>query len=697
MTETAKLAQTLLCEALVDPAATFHEDQLEAITALVDENARLLVVERTGWGKSMVYFIATAILRSRGKGPTLIVSPLLSLMRNQLEAASRLGLRAATINSSNQDDHADIFERIRRNEVDILLVSPERLQIDSFREEVLVPMLGNVAFLVVDEAHCVSDWGHDFRPDYRRLVRIVNAVPATVPVLATTATANNRVVSDVLGQIGESARVIRGSLRRDSLRLQTIQMPNYAARLAWLAQHLPDLPGCGIVYTLTRRDSDRVTEWLCSQGINALAYHAGLEDREALEQELVGNRVKALVATVALGMGFDKPDIGFVVHFQRPASAVDYYQQIGRAGRALPNAFAILLSGAEDDEIADYFIRTALQNTGLAERIVSAVRANVGGLTRNQISNLMDTSDKAVDRALKFLSTESPTPIIKERDRWRATAVQWQVDAPRLEAVVAHRKAELARMQDYVNCQECQQVFLARELDSADLEPCGTCANCVGAHLVPATYSVELAQTASRSMGRAEIEISPRLKWPDGGILERNHGWRGKIDSSRMNSIGRALCVWGDPGFGEAVRLGKKSGHFDDQLVLAVAEMYRHRWTPSPQAEWVTFVPSLRHSSLVADFASRLAAELRLPLVPCVIKVRETDPQKSKNNARNQAKNIAGAFAVDSSGVESGAVLLVDDMVDSRWTFTIVGALLLETGSGPVYPVALASTARNEA
>ncbi len=347
--QSRRRALALLRRALADPAADFRGGQWEAIESLAEQRARLLVVQRTGWGKSLVYFLTTRLLRERGAGPTLLVSPLLALMRNQIVAAGRLGVRAATINSSNREDWEVVAAQLRSDEVDLLLISPERLANDEFREQLLLPVANRIGFFVVDEAHCISDWGHDFRPDYQRITRVLQALPRNIPVLATTATANDRVVDDIGSQLGRGLQVSRGPLMRESLQLQNFRLPSQSSRMAWLAEQVPRLPGSGIIYTLTVRDAERVAGWLRSQDIAAYAYHADVEAaaREDLERRLLGNRLKALIATTALGMGFDKPDLGFVIHFQRPGSVVHYYQQVGRAGRAVPQAYGILLSGSE--------------------------------------------------------------------------------------------------------------------------------------------------------------------------------------------------------------------------------------------------------------------------------------------------------------------------------------------------------------
>jgi ATP-dependent DNA helicase RecQ len=406
-------ALALLRQALRTGDAEFRQGQWEAVSALVQRQAKLLVVQRTGWGKSLIYFLATKFLRDQGAGCTLLISPLLSLMRNQIAAARIIGVRAETINSTNEADWERIEGELRRNEFDILLISPERLANDQFVERCLLPIANRVGLFVVDEAHCISDWGHDFRPDYRRIVRILKALPSNIPVLATTATANDRVVNDIVQQLGSSLEVQRGPLARATLSLQNIYLRSKAERMAWLAKAIPNLPGSGIVYTLTVRDSERLADWLKSQSINAAPYNGEMEteQREALENQLLDNEVKALVATVALGMGFDKRDLGFVIHFQRPPSVVHYYQQVGRAGRAVENAFCGLLNGEEDDEIADYFIREAFPTADEVEQLLAAMRAIDGAASIPKLQQRVNLSFGKIEKVLKFLLLESPAPV----------------------------------------------------------------------------------------------------------------------------------------------------------------------------------------------------------------------------------------------------------------------------------------------
>jgi len=455
MEESYAQALSLLRQGLNDANASFYDGQWEAIDTLVNRRGRLLLVQRTGWGKSVVYLIATKLLRRKHseRGLALLISPLLSLMRNQLEMAGRLGLRAATIHSGNTEEWSAVKAALANDNVDLLLVSPERLANAEFQNAILPSIASRVLLFIVDEAHCISDWGHDFRPDYRRITRVIQLLPHNVPLLATTATANDRVVEDVRGQLGSDVQVMRGSLARRTLQLQNVILPSQAERLAWLAQYLPQLPGSGIIYTLTVADAERVARWLQQRGLNVQAYHADLDNdmREALEKQLLNNEVKALVATVALGMGFDKPDLGFVVHFQRPASVVHYYQQIGRAGRGIDNAIIVLLGGEEDDEIADYFIRTAFPPQQYTDMVLNALRRAPNGLSRIELQQAINLSITQIDKVLRLLGSESPSPKLQTGSRYYLARVSCSVDWQRLERHTALRRAGHARLAGTTN------------------------------------------------------------------------------------------------------------------------------------------------------------------------------------------------------------------------------------------------------
>jgi ATP-dependent DNA helicase RecQ len=681
-------AESLLRQMLGGDAC-FREGQFEAIEELVARRGRILVVQKTGWGKSIVYFIATRMLRDQGRGPTLLISPLLSLMRNQLEMAARLGIRAQTINSENSDHWGSIERELHNDACDILLVSPERLANERFHAQTRPAIRRGIGLFVVDEAHCISDWGHDFRPDYRRIVRVVRALPANVPLLATTATANDRVIADIQRQLGPELRVRRGGLARESLRLQAISLPSQAERLAWLADNLPKLPGSGIVYCLTVPDCDRVAAWLQSCGISAYSYHASIPQPQKveLEQRLLRNQVKTLVATVALGMGFDKPDLHFVVHYQRPGSAIAYYQQIGRAGRALERAPVILLHGTEEDEIHDYFIRTAFPVPAESMALLDALEHSDTGLTLYEVLRAVNLSKLKAEKALKLLEVEGA--VVREDGRYLRTPNPWFPDEPRMRQLTTLRRAELQQMRIFAQTPQCLMEFLQKELNDPTARPCGQCANCAGAVVSPATKPERVA-AAEEFLKGIYRHIAPRTQWPPHGTPP----FRGKIAPALVNAEGRALCTYGDAGWGMLVKTGKYyDGRFSDELVTAAAGLVRNRWQPAPFPRWITAIPSLRHGRLVADFAVRLGAALGLPFRPALRKLRDNPEQKLMQNSTQQLGNLIGVFAAVPSSILPGPVLLVDDMVDSGWTLTYAGMLLRQAGSGPVYPFALATSA----
>ena len=683
----ANRARELLKLGLGLPNACFREGQEDAIRHIVEGGRRLLLVQKTGWGKSFVYFIATKLLREVGSGPTLLISPLLALMRNQITAAERMGVRAVTINSDNQDDWGNVEAAIQRDEVDILLISPERLANERFRSEVLARIAGRIALLVIDEAHCISDWGHDFRPHYRLLERIVHTLPANVRLLATTATANNRVMDDLRSVLGPNLDVSRGDLNRPSLVLQTMRLTSQAERLAWLAAQVPALAGHGIIYTLTVRDAVQVAEWLRSRGLNVASYTGETgEGRAALEQALMENRVKALVATTALGMGFDKPDLAFVIHYQTPGSVVAYYQQVGRAGRALDAAYAVLLSGEEETDITDYFIESAFPTRAEVHSVLEALESAPAGLSVPELMATVNLSKGRIEKTIALLSLESPAPIAKQGPKWQLTAANlseafWQ----RAQRLTELRRDEQRQMQDYVSLTSGHMEFLILALDGdpGTIRP-------PALPPLPTTTDPALVRDAVAFLRRTSLPIEPRKQWPAGG-MPRYH-LSGRIAPDVQAQPGRALCVWGDAGWGGLVRQGKyRDRRFADELVEACVRLVRE-WNPQPGPAWVTSIPSLRHPDLVPDFARRLAAALNLPFDAVLEKTDDRPEQKTMANSTQQAHNVDGSLAIGAQALRAGPVLLVDDMVDSRWTLTVAAWLLRSHGSGEVLPLALALT-----
>ena len=688
-------AEELLKRAVDDPTARFRDGQWEAIDAIVNHRRKLMVVQRTGWGKSMVYFLSTRILRDRGYGVTIIVSPLLALMRNQIDAAERIGIRAETINSTNQDNWPEIRCDLLADHVDSILISPERLSNERFVEEVLTPIADRVGMFVVDEVHCISDWGHDFRPDYQRLLNVIRQIPPNTPVLGTTATANNRVIADVTALLGD-IEIHRGPLVRESLYLQTLRIPDQASRLAWLVEHIPDLPGTGIVYVLTTRDADLVAYWLNSHGISAGAYYSKVrhEDfetsnlyRHHLEDQLFRNEIKVLVATTALGMGYDKTDVGFVIHYQAPGSVVAYYQQVGRAGRGIDSAYGVLLSGSEDHDIHEYFRSSAFPEEDHVNGILDTL-ASHDGLTSYQLQQILNIRKGILDKALKILSVENPSPVIREGNAWYRTPVRYQLDHARIKRLTRQREIEWEEVQRYVDSDHCLMAYLRIALDDPEVVVCGRCAVCRGksavgkpvpnARVVEATRILKQAETPFRFIKQVPADALPQ------------YDIRGNIGPDFQPSEGRILSRWGDAGWGHVVAKYKHNGHIQEDLIQAVVEMITKRWRPDPPLEWVTCVPSLRHPTLVSDFAERTAELLRLPFLRIIDKIIDNEPQKSQQNRFHQCRNLDGVFRITQNPPQT-PVLLLDDVIDSGWTMTILAVLLRKAGSGSVFPVALAS------
>jgi ATP-dependent DNA helicase RecQ len=675
-------ADDLLRRLTGNPAAEFRDGQWDAIEGLVERRGRALVVQRTGWGKSAVYFVATRLLRDRGAGPTILVSPLLALMRNQIQAAERAGVRAETINSENRDEWSAIEARVRAGEVDLLLISPERLNNPRFRRDVLPALLAEVGLVVVDEAHCISDWGHDFRPDYRRIGRILDQLPPGVPVLCTTATANDRVVDDVVEQLGSNIEVVRGPLERESLALGVLDIADPAHRLAWLATALPVLPGSGIVYCLTVADSERVAAWLKRQGIAAVAYSGKSDEAERvrIEEALLANDVKVVVATSALGMGFDKPDLTFVVHYQAPSSAVAYYQQVGRAGRGVGEAFGWLLRGGEDTDIQDWFIRTAFPSREQAEGVIALLEERGAPVKLGEIEVAVNVGHTRLEGMLKVLDVEGA--VERTDTGWRRTEQPWAYPDERVERVTALRRDEQEAMRAYAATAECRMAFLRSELDDPMAAPCGRCDRCTGVALDP-SVAPELVAEAGAFLRSTRLEIEPRKRWPN-GLGDP----KGTIEPAVRVEPGRALSVLGDGGWGSVVRAARSSGRpVSDELLGALVSLL-DGWSPDPAPEWVAAVPST--SPIVADAASRLAERLGLPFHEVLTHRGTPRPQGEMHNSAQQVGNVYRAFKVKAY-VPEVPVLLVDDLVDTRWTMTVAGLCLRVAGSGPVHPLALAT------
>lgn len=701
----------LLQELTNNPQAQFHAGQFEAIEALVSRKERALVVQRTGWGKSAVYFIAALLRRQAGAGPALIVSPLLALMRDQVQAAKRAGVRAVMVNSANVTEWEHVRASLTEGTIDVLLVGPERLNNPQFRDEWLPPLLENLGMLVVDEAHCISDWGHDFRPDYRRIRDIIGRLTADVPVLATTATANSRVVEDLTEQLGvdltgtsaHQVFVLRGPLSRTTLRLGCLSLASDEMRVAWLVEHLKTLRGSGIIYALTVSAAEDIAQTLRSAGYDVLAYtgRTDTDERAAAERALQENRVKALVATSALGMGFDKPDLGFVVHVGAPSSSVAYYQQVGRAGRGISSGVAdvLLLPGKQDRAIWEYFATSSMPTRDNAEAVLHALSertAQGSPATVPALEPLVDVRRSSLELLLKVLAVEGAVQRVEKG--WVATGQPWVYDELRYARVAQSRVAEQKTMLEYERTNQCRMVFLAQDLDDFTAVDCGICDVCAGAW-----YPQEVDQAAQlqaqAELNRVGVEIPSRALWAS-GLSQLGFSERGKIPVDERAEPGRALARLSDLGWGNRLReifaVDSSGAALDAPLPADVGRacvqvLKEWDWQERPLA--VVQVPSPLRPLLADSLAQGLAQVGRLEYLGAV-SLRQT-PGHYGGNSVFRCAAVLGAYELPAAIVTYLAhnpvpVLLVADEVDSRWSFAVVSRLLRQSGASAVLPFALA-------
>ena len=703
-------ALEVLKELVGNADARFHDGQYEAIEALVDAGRRALVVQRTGWGKSAVYFVSSLLLRRRGAGPTLIVSPLLALMRDQVAAAARAGVRAVAINSANQLEWDNVREQLAADEVDVLLVSPERLTNPSFRENQLPELIRRTGLLVIDEAHCISDWGHDFRPDYRRISDLIEQLPGSVPVLATTATANSRVVHDIEEQLGAGVLTIRGELGRESLRLGVLKLADSRERLGWLLTHLANMPGSGIIYTLTVSAAEDTARLLSEAGHNVLSYTGRTDpaDRERAEQLLKDNQVKALVATSALGMGFDKPDLGFVIHLGAPSSPVAYYQQVGRAGRGAANADVLLLPGSEDREIWQYFATASMPSEEKAAAVLNVLGESGSALSTVALEARVDLRRTPLELLLKVLAVDGA--VERVGGGWRSTGRPWIYDGDRYARIAEARVDEQDSMVIYQDTAGCRMEYITAVLDDESARACGRCDNCAGKWF-PADVAAAAADAAGQTLRRAGLALEPRLQWPS-GMDRLGVTVKGKIKPEELLAEGRILARLTDLGWGGALRelfaAGAADREVEPAMLQACVQLLREwsagdgrspGWSGQGRPAAVVSIPSRNKPALVESLARGIAGIGQMPYLGS-LQLQHGGPTGGRGG--NSAYRLAGVWERLVVGPELGqnlaslggqGILLVDDLADSRWTMTVAGRALRQAGAGSVLPLVLGQAA----
>ena len=677
---------TEIIKELYGKDASFREGQYEAIEATMTQK-RTLVVQRTGWGKSLVYFVCTKLMREQRRGVTMVVSPLLVLMQNQIEAAEKMGLKCDVLNSAVKDRRDDILSSLENNDLDLILVTPETL----FAEDVQKRLRNiRIGLFVIDEAHCISDWGHDFRLEYGNLRKIVQQLPANVPILATTATANDRVIADLQNQLGDKVYVSRGPLTRDSLYIQVLNKPDKIERYAWILENVPKLEGSGIIYCLTQRDCDYLAEFLKKNKISAAAYYSrDGEDGEKLNHEIEEkfrtNKLKVIVATIKLGMGYDKGDIAFVIHYQMPSNIVSYYQQIGRAGRNINKAYIFLMYGKEDEEILNYFINTAFPTEQETKRLIDYI-GDHDGIKIGQIVSAMNIRKSRIDKALAFLINDGF--IRKDKGMYYITPKKFFYDRDHYDTITTIRKSEMEQMKHLAQTKECYSKYIVSCLDDKTAKECGHCSNCLGKEIIPSAVSEKCIHIAEEYVNKLIIPIEPRKRWASSRVTRAT-----KIE--HINQTGFCISKYGDAGYGELVKQGKysKEKRFSDELVGKSAEMLMPLIQEN-KIRHICCVPSLR-SDLVKDFTLRLASSLKLEFVDALEKT-EAKQQKEMENSAHQCANAYTSFWVKDGVRIPKNILLVDDVVDSKWTFTVCGYRLMEAGAEKVYPFALADSSNRE-
>jgi ATP-dependent DNA helicase RecQ len=656
----------------------FHPGQRDIIEQLV-QGKRVLAIQRTGWGKSLCYQMASLYYPHL----TIVFSPLKALMRDQCQRCNEVYAIPSAIVSSDfsEDENKATLEQAVAGSFKLLFIAPERL--DNLNWQTYVPRM-RISMIVIDEAHCISTWGHDFRPHYRRIVRLLIALPDNTPILALTATANRRVEQDILQQIGELARVIRGTMQRPDLYLHVEMLKGDQAKLSYLAEILPYYPGTGIVYTATQHSAEMVATFLLGQGIKAEYYHARREDSERcnIEQNLMANRYKVVCSTNALGMGIDKPDLRFVIHYHIPASPIHYYQEMGRAGRDGKVAWCILLYDPADLTIQEYFIRNARPEGKCYEMVLSLIRTCPQGLRETEIMLATGLPQTAIRTILADLEEQRFVERNPKDRMYTAVIRLGQMDFSAYDAVRLQKQQELSNIQNYVQTGGCYMEYLTTYLGDEPGSGCRTCGHCRKTNFPSVKPSQRIQEAVTRFL---EEDYLP--------LIEK----RG-TEKHPIHEAGWSLSYHGKSRIGRLVRASKyeDAGPFALGLVYDAAELIRTRY-PVAAISGIVSVPPTKSGPLVEMFARQVAAKLGIEYLSVITKVRPTQEQKNFTNRVQKADNVKGAFSVSSPELLAGrTLLLIDDIYDSGYMLREVGQTLMQAGAKAVYPLTITRTAHSD-
>jgi ATP-dependent DNA helicase RecQ len=712
-------AYSILKSTFSSDDAIFREGQYEAIES-VFENKRSLVVQKTGWGKSLVYFISTKINRNKAKGVSIVISPLLVLIENQIAAAKKVGLKSVALSSKNKEDHSDIINDLKNNKIDLIFTTPETL-FNTLQKHLNSINLG---MFIIDEAHCISDWGHDFRLDYRKIVEVLNQLKdKDFPILATTATANDRVVDDLRNQIGPNLYVSRGELFRDNLFIQTIELDSKADRYAWILEHINDFEGTGIIYCLTQKDTENVSNFLNEHNIDVAFYHSGL-DEEICDQNLKlfeENKIKALIATIKLGMGYDKPDVSFVIHYQVPKNIVSYYQQIGRSARKIPKGHAIMLKGNNDIKILEYFIEEAFPLEEEMKIVLNQFDQQLSsfddsGLTLMSISKYLNLSTSKINKALKFLEFEGV--LVRQAHTFFLTSKQFKYSKKHYEDITLLRRKEIEELKSLFHKDQCLNKKMLQALDNYSIENCGICEVCQKSETISKYISEESLKKAKEFLENQFIEIIPKKAYKVSGtgfnitnidkINQINREFGYKIEKNingqyyihipskyYVNEVGASLSKYGDDGIGSIISHCKYTKIDYPEEVIDKAIKVVTKLIKIHNIDFITYVPS-KNNQLMDRFSEKISKTLNIAFSSTFIKISNTS-QKNMQNKSFQKSNVEVSYSmINSNKITGKNVLLFDDMIDSGWTFAYLGKELLIHGANKVLPIALTDTSTKE-
>jgi len=648
---------------------TFYDEQWETIEKVLN-GEKVLLIEKTGFGKSLCFQFPATVF----DGITVIFSPLIALMRDQVKKLSSLGIPAKCINSEQTpEENRQIINEAKQGKIKILYIAPERQEnsewIEAAREM-------NLSMVVVDEAHCISVWGHDFRPSFKRIINLVNLLPKGLPVLATTATATKRVEADIAQQMGSNFTVIRGNLMRDNFRLFVVRVNSEDEKMIWLRQNLEKLPGSGILYTGTRVDTEIYSKWFDYLNIPSTGYNAGLdaESRVSIENGLMKNQWKCVISTNALGMGIDKSDIRFIIHTQIPQSPIHYYQEIGRAGRDGKPSYVILFYNPEDKKLPEAFIEGSRPAVSKYEKVIEAVKSEMLGerdlmkrtnLKRNQI------------RVIKADLIEQN--IIREVTIGKSKKFEYIAGAPPLSTQVfeelrANKTQDLEKMIEYAETTQSRMKFLCDYLGDDSTHTFTNCDN-TGLKKITVTTNDEWKQ---------KLQDFRENYFP---VLE--------VETKGTNLInGVAASYYGFSNVGNAIHRSKyeNGGDFPDFLLGLFLKAYRIKFSQE-KFDLILYVPPTKSGDLVRNFAVKVSQVLKIPISHHLIKQRETSEQKVFENTYLKLENVRDAFEIKTpEEVRGKNILLIDDIFDSGATIKEIGRYLSNLGAEKVAPVVIAKT-----